>query len=69
MFFSEQRIHFFKPLTGKYREQVVECLRLFYLRLYSAEADYGQSLKRKQLIEIFEEALVRTPFNEPNSII
>jgi hypothetical protein len=70
MFFSEQRQQFFKPLTSKYREQVVECLRLLYERLYSANADYGESLRRTQIIEIFEEALARAPvleadLNEP----
>jgi len=64
MFFSEQRQQFFKPLTSKYREQVTECLRLLYERLYSANADYGESLRRNQLIEIFEEALARSPYLE-----
>ena len=64
MFFSEQRQQFFKPLTSKYREQVIECLRLLYERLYSANADYGESLRRNQVIEIFEEALARAPFLE-----
>ncbi len=67
MFFSSQRQQFFKPLTSKYREQVVECLRLLYERLYSANADYGESLRREQIIEIFEEALARTPLIEINS--
>src|SRR5690606_1426951 len=30
MFFSPGRQHFFKPLTSKYREQVVQCLCLLY---------------------------------------
>ncbi len=64
MFFSEQRQQFFKPLTSKYREQVIECLRLLYDRLYSANADYGESLRRNQVIEIFEEALARAPILE-----
>lgn len=64
MFFSEQRQQFFKPLTSKYREQVIECLRLLYERLYSANADYGESLRRNQIIEIFEEALARAPLLE-----
>lgn len=64
MFFSDQRLHFFRPLTGKYREQVVECLRLLHARLYGANADYGESLKRDQVIEIFSEALVRAPLLE-----
>ncbi len=66
MFFSAQRQQFFKPLTSKYREQVAECLRLLYERQYSANADYGESLRREQLIEIFEEALARTPLTEPD---
>ena len=61
MFFTEERSHFFKPLTGKYREQVVECLRLLHERLYSARADYGESLKRDQALDIFSEALERAP--------
>ncbi|WP_096085667.1 Wadjet anti-phage system protein JetA family protein [Agaribacterium haliotis] len=60
MFFSSERQNFFKPLTSKYREQIVQCLSLLYQRLYSASADYGQSLKREQLVELFEEALARS---------
>lgn len=61
MFFTDERSQFFKPLTGKYREQVVECLRLLHERLYSAKADYGESLKRDQMLNIFSEALERAP--------
>ena len=61
MFFTDQRLQFFKPLTSKYREQVVECLRLLHGRLYSASADYGESLKREQVLDIFCEALERAP--------
>lgn len=60
MFFTPERLHFFKPLTSKYREQVVQCLSLLYQRQYSSSADYGQSLNRDQLIEIFEEILARS---------
>jgi len=60
MFFNEERLHFFKPLSSKYREQVVQCLSLLYQRQYSSNADYGQSLNRDQLIEILEEALARS---------
>lgn len=61
MFFADSHQHFFRPLTGKYREQVVECLRLLYERLYTAKADYGESLLREQILEIFAEALTRAP--------
>jgi hypothetical protein len=64
MFFSNERAQFFKPLTGKYREQVAECLRLLHERLYSAKADYGESLKRDQVLEVFSEALERAPLLE-----
>lgn len=64
MFFNEQRPQFFKPLTTKYREQVVECLCLLHQRLYGATAEYGQSLSREQVIDVFEEALARAPLLE-----
>jgi hypothetical protein len=59
MFFTDARIHFFKPLNGKYREHVRACLALLYRRQYGASADYGHSLARDQVIEIFEEALIQ----------
>lgn len=61
LFFVDPYQHFFRPLTGKYREQVVECLRLLYERLYTTKADYGESLAREQILEIFSEALTRAP--------
>lgn len=61
MFFTDNREQFFRPLTSKYREVVVECVRLLYLRVYSSMADYGHSLKREQLIEIFQEAITKAP--------
>ncbi|KZZ78857.1 ferrochelatase [Oleiphilus sp. HI0133] len=60
MFFKEERLYFFKPLVGKYREQIAQCLSLLYERQYSSSADYGSSLSRDQLIEVFEEALARS---------
>ena len=64
MLFEADRSQFFRPLTSKYRAVVVECLRLLYQRLYSASADYGESLRRDQILEIFEEALARAPILE-----
>ncbi|TXS95400.1 flagellar protein FliT [Parahaliea maris] len=64
MFFSDERSQFFRPLTGKYREQIAECLRLLHERLYSARADYGESLRREQVLDIFSEALERAPLLE-----
>ncbi len=64
MFFTDERLQFFRPLTGKYREQVVECVRLMHERLYSANADYGESLRREQVLDVFSEALERAPLLE-----
>lgn len=64
MFFVEQRQQFFKPLTTKYRAQVVECLCLLHQRLYGATAEYGQALARDQVLDVFEEALARAPLLE-----
>ncbi|MFC3679760.1 Wadjet anti-phage system protein JetA family protein [Bacterioplanoides pacificum] len=62
MFFEQERVQFFRPLTGKYRAQVRECLRELYQRLYSSSsADYGQALARDTMVEIFQEALIRAP--------
>lgn len=61
MFFTDQRLHFFKPLTSKYRAQIAECLMLLHQRLYGASAEYGQALNREQLLDIFEEALALAP--------
>lgn len=60
MFFTDERLYFFKPLVSKYREHVVQCLCLLYQRQYSSSADYGQSLDRQQLIELLDEALARS---------
>ncbi len=60
MFFTDDRHNFFKPVTSKYREQVVQCLCLLYERQYSSNADYGTSLSRDQIIELCEEALARS---------
>ncbi|MDO6747090.1 Wadjet anti-phage system protein JetA family protein [Gilvimarinus sp. 1_MG-2023] len=61
MFFTPERQDFFKPLTGKYRESIAQCLCLLYERLYSSNADYGHALSRDQLLEILTEALARAP--------
>lgn len=64
MLFTAERPHFFRPLTGKYREQVVACLRSLYTRLYSSLADYSRVVNRELVIEAFEEAITRTPLLE-----
>ncbi len=61
MFFTDNRKHFFRPFFGKYREQVLECLRMLYASLYGALADYNRAFTREQVLEGFQEAITRTP--------
>lgn len=61
MFFEDKQSQFFRPLVSKYRAQAAECLMALYQRSYGAEADYGQAVERSQVVETFQEALVRTP--------
>ena len=61
LFFSDSRQHFFNPLTGKYRELVAQCLSLLYQRLYTDLRDYGNAMSREQLVDIFKEAIARSP--------
>jgi hypothetical protein len=46
MLFDDERLHFFRPLTGKYREQIAACLGELYARLYSSLADYSRVIGR-----------------------
>ncbi len=61
MFFSDDHPHLFRPLTGKYREQVVACLSALYGRFYTTHADYSRLFDREQVLEVFAEAITRTP--------
>jgi hypothetical protein len=60
-FFADERLHFFRPLTGKYREQVMACMRALYARLYSSLADYSRVVQRDLVIEVFQETIARAP--------
>ncbi len=42
----------------------MECLRLFYVRLYSSLADYSRAFSRDQVLEVFQEAITRAPVLE-----
>jgi len=61
MFFTEPRQYFFRPFNSKYREQVVECLRELYNRLYSSMADYSRTVSKENVLECFQEAITRAP--------
>lgn len=69
MFFEDRRQQFFTPVTGKYREVVVQCVRLLYQRLYTDLRDYGYSLSRDQLMDIFLEAIARAPLLEADDAV
>ena len=60
-FFTEPYSKFFQPLTGKYREQTVACLKELYSASFSLHSAYTQFLGKKQIIEIFQEIIARTP--------
>jgi len=60
MFFLENRRHFFRPFSGKYREQVMECLKTLYGRLYGEQADYSRAFTQEKLLETFQEAIARS---------
>ncbi|MDH5547046.1 MAG: DUF5716 family protein [Gammaproteobacteria bacterium] len=60
-FFVDERKHFFRPLTSKFRGQFMDCLRALYERLYGSSADYSRSFNRDQVIEVLEEAIARSP--------
>jgi len=68
MFFTDKRQQFFRPLTSKYREQVIECLRNLYARLYSSLADYSRALSKEQILECFQEAVTRTAVLEEDGL-
>jgi len=61
MFFLENRKHFFRPFSGKYREQVMECLKTLYGRLYGEQADYSRAFTQEKLLEVFQDAIARAP--------
>jgi hypothetical protein len=61
MLFANERLNFFRPLTGKYREQIVACLRELYSRLYTSLADYSRVIGRELVLEVFQEAITRSP--------
>jgi hypothetical protein len=52
MFFEKERQHFFRPLTSRRRELVVECLKTLYERLHGPAADYANSLTRDGMREM-----------------
>jgi hypothetical protein len=61
LFFKDRTSHFFGPLTGRYREMAVSCIRNLYLRLNGPEADYSYHLTRVDVIDIFVSSVRSAP--------
>src|SRR5260370_35787385 len=61
MLFAIVRLKFMRPMTGKYRDQIVACLREFYARIYSSLAEYSRVIGRDLVLEVFQEAITRSP--------
>jgi len=60
-FFTGARSAFFVPLTGRYREITVNCIRSLYLRLNGPEADYSYNLNRGDILDIFVQCIREKP--------
>lgn len=60
-FFSGRNINFFGPLTGRFREMAVACIRDLYLRLNGPEADYSYHLTRANVLDIFVSSIRVSP--------
>jgi hypothetical protein len=61
MFFDQKKKDFFRPLTSKYREQIVGCLQALYEQFYSVQADYESINSRDKVVALFQETITRTP--------
>jgi hypothetical protein len=67
LFFKDRTIHFFSPLTGRYREMAVSCIRNLYLRLNGPEADYSYHMTRADVIDIFVAGIRAAPTLEDDN--
>ncbi|NVJ59139.1 MAG: flagellar protein FliT [Gammaproteobacteria bacterium] len=67
MFFDQNKKDFFRPLTSKYREQIVGCLQALYQQLYSVQADYESINSREKIIGLFQETVTRSPVFDSDS--
>jgi hypothetical protein len=66
MFFDQKKKDFFRPLTSKYREQIVCCLQALYEQFYSVQADYESINSRDKVVALFQETVTRSPVFEAN---
>jgi hypothetical protein len=61
LFFKDRTFNFFGPLTGRYREMAVACIRNLYLRLNGPEADYSYHMTRVDVLDIFVSSIRLAP--------
>lgn len=61
LFFKDGKQHFFRPLSGKYREKLRACIQSLYLSLNGPEANCSYHLTRQDVLEIFNQALDAVP--------
>lgn len=61
LFFKGKTLHFFGPLTGRFLEMAVACIRNPYLRLNGPEADYSYHLTRMDVLDIFVSSIRSAP--------
>jgi len=60
-FFIDDKLHFFKHLSGINRELTVACLSAVYLRLNGPDADYSYHLTKEDVLDIFFTAIQGVP--------
>jgi len=63
-FFSSKREHFFRPLCGKQRAMVANCLQALYMRLHGPQADYRTLVTREELVALLLPVIADSPVLE-----
>lgn len=61
LFFRGEQGHFFRPLTGKYREKARACIKELYLRLNGPAADCRYHLSKADIVDAFAQELRNAP--------
>ena len=61
LFFENETLNLFRPLSGRFREMAVGCLRTLYERLYGPQADYQALITRADLKALFLPVISKMP--------
>lgn len=61
LFFDNETLNLFRPLSGRFREMAVGCLRTLYERLYGPQADYEALITRADIKALFLPVISATP--------